>query len=66
MNNAKSFTDNAMGEVGVLELGDNLPSFQDNLVHHTINPDHLDLNYRLNNLVTNEPKRIDKVDLYIE
>jgi hypothetical protein len=44
MNNAKSFTDNAMREVRVLELGDNLPSFQDNLVHHTINLDHLDLN----------------------
>jgi hypothetical protein len=43
-----------------------LPSFQDNLVHHAILLDHLDLNYRLNNLVTNEPKRIDKVDLYIE
>lgn len=66
MNNAKSFTDNAMGEVGVPELADNLPSFEEHLVYPTINLDHLDLNYRLNNLVANEPKRIDKVDLYIE
>jgi hypothetical protein len=66
MNNAKSFTDNAMGEVGVLELADTLPSFEEHLVCPMINLDHLDLDYRLNNLVTNEPKRIDKVDLYIE
>jgi 3-oxoacyl-[acyl-carrier-protein] synthase II len=66
MNNAKSFTDNAMGEVGVLELADNLPSFEEHLVYHAIVLDHLDLDYRLNNLVTDEPKRIDKVDLYIE
>lgn len=66
MSNTGSFIAHAAGEVGVPETADNLPSFEENLVHRIINLDHLDLDYRLNNLVTNKPKSIDKVDLHIE
>ena len=62
MNNTKSFIGHAMGAAGALELAGNLPSFEDYLVHPTINLDHLDPECNLSNLVINEPKRIDKVD----
>ena len=62
MNNTKSFIGHAMGAAGALELAGNLPSFEDHLVHPTINLDHLDPECSLNNLVINEPIRIDKVD----
>jgi 3-oxoacyl-[acyl-carrier-protein] synthase II len=62
INNTKSFIGHAMGAAGALELAGNLPSFEDHLVHPTINLDHLDPECHLNNLVINEPKRIDKVD----
>ncbi|HXZ30005.1 MAG TPA: beta-ketoacyl-[acyl-carrier-protein] synthase family protein, partial [Dehalococcoidia bacterium] len=51
INNANSFTDSAMGEVGPLEPADNLPSFEGSLEQHTINPNHLDLKRHLNNIV---------------
>jgi 3-oxoacyl-[acyl-carrier-protein] synthase II len=62
MNNTKSFIGHAMGAAGALELAGNLPSFEDHLVHPTINVDNLDPKCPLNNLVMNEPKKIDKVD----
>jgi 3-oxoacyl-[acyl-carrier-protein] synthase II len=62
INNTKSFIGHAMGAAGALELAGNLPSFEDYIVHPTINLDHLDPECPLNNLVINEPKRIDKVD----
>jgi 3-oxoacyl-[acyl-carrier-protein] synthase II len=62
INNTKSFIGHAMGAAGALELAGNLPSFEDHIVHPTINLDHLDPECHLNNLVINEPKRIDKVD----
>jgi 3-oxoacyl-[acyl-carrier-protein] synthase II len=62
MNNTKSFIGHAMGAAGALELAGNLPSFEDYIVHPTINLDHLDPECHLNNLVINEPKKIDKVD----
>jgi 3-oxoacyl-[acyl-carrier-protein] synthase II len=62
LNNTKSFIGHAMGAAGALELAGNLPSFEDHIVHPTINLDHPDPECHLNNLVTNEPKRIDKVD----
>ncbi|HEY4711801.1 MAG TPA: beta-ketoacyl-[acyl-carrier-protein] synthase family protein, partial [Dehalococcoidia bacterium] len=40
MNNTKSFIGHAMGAAGALELAGNLPSFEDYLVHPTINLDH--------------------------
>ncbi len=62
INNTKSFIGHTMGAAGALELAGNLPSFEDYLVHPTINLDHLDPECHLNNLVINEPKKIDKVD----
>jgi 3-oxoacyl-[acyl-carrier-protein] synthase II len=62
INNTKSFIGHAMGAAGALELAGNLPSFDDNVVHPTINLDYLDPECHLNNLVVNEPKKVDKVD----
>jgi len=62
INNTKSYIGHAMGAAGALELAGNLPSFKDHIVHPTINLDHLDPECPLNNLVINEPKKIDKVD----
>jgi 3-oxoacyl-[acyl-carrier-protein] synthase II len=61
INNTKSFIGHAMGAAGALELAGNLPSFEDHLIHPTINLDHLDPECPLSNLVINEPKKIDKV-----
>jgi 3-oxoacyl-[acyl-carrier-protein] synthase II len=62
MNNTKSFIGHAMGAAGALELAGNLLSFEDYIVHPTINLDHLDPECHLNNFVINEPKKVDKVD----
>jgi len=62
INNTKSFIGHAMGAAGALELAGNLPSFEDYIVHPTINLDHLDPECHLDNLVINEPKKVDKVD----
>lgn len=42
LNNTKSYIGHAMGAAGALELAGNLPSFQDNLVHPTINLENQD------------------------
>lgn len=60
-NNTKSFIGHAMGAAGALELAGNLPSFNDGLVHHTINVDELDPDCALNTLVLNEPRQIGNV-----
>ncbi len=62
INNTKSYIGHAMGAAGALELVGNLPSFEDHIVHQTINVDHLDPECALKNLVINEPKKVDKVD----
>lgn len=62
INNTKSIIGHAMGAAGVLELAGNLPSFNDNLVHPTINIENLDEECRLNNLVMNETIEIDHAD----
>jgi 3-oxoacyl-[acyl-carrier-protein] synthase II len=62
INNTKSFIGHAMGAAGALELAGNLPSFEDHIIHPIINLNHLDPECHLNNLVINEPKKIDKVD----
>jgi len=62
INNTKSFIGHAMGAAGALELAGNLPSFEDHIVHPTINVDNLDPECYLASLVINEPKRVDKVD----
>lgn len=62
INNTKSIIGHAMGAAGVLELAGNLLSFDDNLVHPTINVDRLDPECELPNLVINEAKRVDKIE----
>jgi 3-oxoacyl-[acyl-carrier-protein] synthase II len=65
VNNTKSYIGHTMGAAGALELAGNLPSFDDGLVHPTINVDNLDPACALDNLVLNEPvrpeRRIDRV-----
>jgi len=65
VNNTKSFIGHAMGAAGALELAGNLPSFQDNVVHPTINVDDLDPECALPNLVVNEPREVDAVKLIL-
>ena len=62
INNTKSYIGHSMGAAGALELVGNLPSFEDHIVHQTINVDNLDPECALKNLVINEPKKVDKVD----
>jgi len=62
INNTKSYIGHAMGAAGALELAGNLPSFDDLVVHPTINVDALDPQCALPNLVLNEPRRVDRVD----
>ena len=62
INNTKSFIGHAMGAAGALELLGNLPSFDDGIVHATINLDHPDPQCHLPQLVRNEPRQVDCVD----
>ncbi len=62
INNTKSIIGHAMGAAGVLELAGNLPSFDDNLVHPTINIENLDPECKLKNLVINRPKKVDTIN----
>lgn len=62
INNTKSFIGHTMGAAGALELAGNLPSFQDNHIHPTINVDKLDPSCNLNNLVLNRAIKVRKVD----
>lgn len=57
VNNTKSYIGHAMGAAGALELAGNLPSFEDNMVHPTINVENLDPECELPHLVVNEPER---------
>ena len=45
-----------------MELAGNLPSFEDRVVHPTINIDNLDPECNLKNLLINKPRKIDRVD----
>ena len=62
INNTKSYIGHAMGAAGALELAGNLPSFQDKIVHPTINIENIDLDCKLKNLVINTQKKVEKVD----
>ena len=62
VNNTKSFIGHAMGAAGALELAGNLPSFEDGVVHPTINVDHLDEACAIRNLVVNEPRPVGRVE----
>lgn len=57
VNNTKSFIGHAMGAAGALELAGNLPTFDDEICHATINVDRLDEDCGLPGLVLNEPRR---------
>jgi len=62
VNNTKSFIGHAMGAAGALELAGNLGSFDDGVIHPTINLTDLDERCAVRNLVANEPKNIGRVD----
>jgi 3-oxoacyl-[acyl-carrier-protein] synthase II len=51
-----------MGAAGALELAGNLPSFDDLMVHPTINVDELDPQCALPGLVLNQPRPAKRVD----
>lgn len=57
INNTKSFIGHAMGAAGALELAGNLPAFNDDICHATINVDRLDPACELRGLVVNEPRQ---------
>lgn len=62
INNTKSYIGHAMGAAGALELAGNLPSFQDKIVHPTINVDDIDPDCELKNLVINTCQKVEKVN----
>ncbi len=62
INNTKSYIGHAMGAAGSLELAGNLCSFQDRVVHPTINVDELDPECELRGLVLNEAQEAGRVD----
>ncbi len=62
INNTKSFIGHAMGAAGALELAGNLPSFDDLVVHPTINVDELDPQCDIPGLVLNQPRSVKRVD----
>lgn len=65
INNTKGFIGHAMGAAGALELAGNLPSFEDNIIHPTINIDDLDLDCKLNNLIINQSQKVDSVEILL-
>jgi 3-oxoacyl-[acyl-carrier-protein] synthase II len=65
VNNTKSYIGHCMGAAGALELAGNLPSFQDNIIHPTINVEDLDPECALANLVINEPRKVDAVKVIL-
>jgi 3-oxoacyl-[acyl-carrier-protein] synthase II len=62
INNTKSYIGHCMGAAGALELAGNLPSFDDLIVHPTINVDELDPQCALPGLVLNQPRKVAKVE----
>ena len=61
INNTKSIIGHAMGAAGVLELAGNLPSFDDGIIHPTINIAELDPECALPNLVINKSVSKDSI-----
>lgn len=54
-----------MGAAGALELAGNIPSFEDNIIHPTINIENLDPECALKNLVINEARKVDAVNVIL-
>ena len=65
VNNTKSFIGHTMGAAGALELAGNLPAFDDNICHATINVDQLDEECAMEGLVLNQPKTLESVDYIV-
>jgi len=62
INNTKGYIGHAMGAAGALELAGNLPSFDDLVVHPTINVEQLDPQCDVPGLVLNQPRSVKRVD----
>lgn len=62
VNNTKGYIGHCMGAAGALELAGNLPSFDDLIVHPTINVDDLDPACALPGLVLNQSRKVARVD----
>lgn len=62
VNNTKSFIGHAMGAAGALELAGNLGSFDDGVVHATINVTELDPRCAVRNLVMNDSRSVGRVE----
>jgi len=62
INNTKSYIGHAMGAAGALELAGNLPSFDDGVVHPSINVQNLDPACEIRGLVLNQPKETSGID----
>lgn len=65
VNNTKSYIGHAMGAAGALELAGNLPSFEDGIIHPTINVDEIDPECDPGNLVVNQPVQADKIEIIL-
>lgn len=65
VNNTKSFIGHTMGAAGAIELAGNLPSFNDGMVHPTINVDELDPECDVPRLVLNEPRDIKQANVIL-
>ena len=62
INNTKSYIGHAMGAAGALELAGNLPSFEDRVVHPTLNVERLDPECEMRGLVLERPRAVERVD----
>ncbi len=62
INNTKSYMGHAMGAAAALELAGNLPSFDDGVVHPTINLERLDPACEMRGLVANAPRAVGRID----
>lgn len=62
VNATKGYIGHCMGAAGVLELAGNLPSFEDGIIHPTINVDNLDPECEYKNLVINTPVQREKIN----
>jgi 3-oxoacyl-[acyl-carrier-protein] synthase II len=61
INATKGFIGHCMGAAGAIELAGNLPSFEDNKVHHCLNITDLDPECEISGLVLDKPQHKDKI-----
>jgi len=65
VNNTKSFIGHTMGAAGALELAGNFGSFDDGVVHPTMNITEVDPKCMVRNLVFNRPRSVGQVDVIL-